>query len=103
MVRKRRYTERMSRRLSDKRIREIEAAPIIYDDDSPQLSEEELQKFRPAREMHPEWFDVVPKKKRISILIDVDILVLETLKSEGRGYQTRINSILREAVFGKEM
>ena len=51
--------------------------------------------------MHPEWFDVVPKKKRISILIDVDIL--ETLKSEGRGYQTRINSILREAVFGKEM
>ena len=101
MVRKRRYTERMSRRLSDKRIREIEAAPIIYDDDSPQLSEEELQKFRPAREMHPEWFDVVPKKKRISILIDVDII--ETLKSEGRGYQTRINSILREAVFGKEM
>ena len=54
----------MYRELSDKRIREIEAAPIIYDDDSPQLSEEELQKFRPAREMHPEWFHVVADNKK---------------------------------------
>ena len=50
------------------------------------------------REIHPEWFNITPKKKRISILIDID--VLETLKSEGKGYQTRINSILREAVLG---
>ena len=53
----------MYRELSDKRIREIEATAIIYDDDSPQLSEEELQKFRPAREMHPEWFHVVADNK----------------------------------------
>ena len=65
MGRKRRYTERMYRELSDKRIREIEAAPIIYYDDSPQLSVEELQKFRPAREMHPEWFHVVADNKKI--------------------------------------
>ena len=87
----------MSRRISNKRIKEIEATPIVYDKDSPELSEAELEKFRPVREIHPEWFRISPKKKRISILIDVDII--ETLKSEGRGYQTRINSILREAVF----
>ncbi len=89
----------MSKRLPDKRIREIEATPIVYDDDSPELSDAELAGFRPAMEIHPEWFMVTPRKKRISILIDVDII--ETLKSEGRGYQTRINSILREAIFGK--
>ena len=90
----------MSKGLSDKRINEIEATPIVYDEDSPKLSDEELSRFRPAMEIHPEWFMVTPKKKRISILIDVDII--ETLKSEGRGYQTRINTILREAVFGEK-
>ena len=88
----------MPKRISDKRIREIENSPIIYDEDSPRLSKEQLEQFRPAREIHPEWFNITPKKKRISILIDID--VLETLKSEGKGYQTRINSILRETVFG---
>lgn len=44
----------MSKRLSDKRIREIEAAPIVYDDDSPELSDAELDGFRPAKEIHPE-------------------------------------------------
>ena len=90
----------MSKGLSDKRISEIEATPIVYDEDSPKLSDEELSRFRSAMEIHPEWFMVTPKKKRISILIDVDII--ETLKSEGRGYQTRINTILREAVFGEK-
>jgi len=35
-------------------------------------------------------------KKTISIKIDADIL--EAFKSTGRGYQTKINQILREAV-----
>ena len=46
----------MSRRISNKRIKEIEATPIVYDKDSPELSEAELEKFRPVREIHPEWF-----------------------------------------------
>ena len=54
----------MSKRLSDKRIREIEAAPIVYDDDdSPELSDAELDGFRPAKEIHPELFMTNPKKK----------------------------------------
>jgi len=37
-----------------------------------------------------------PVKKAVSVRIDLD--VLEWLKQQGRGYQTRINSILRDAM-----
>ena len=44
------------------------------------------------------WYRTVPVKQQISIKIDKDIL--EALKAEGKGYQTRINKILRDAVLG---
>lgn len=34
-----------------------------------------------------------PKKERITVLVDAD--VLEWFKQQGRGYQTRINQVLR--------
>ena len=37
-----------------------------------------------------------PVKKSISIRIDADVLIW--LKSKGKGYQTRINTILRQAM-----
>ncbi len=37
-----------------------------------------------------------PAKKQLSIRLDAD--VLDWLKSQGRGYQTRINRILRAAM-----
>lgn len=37
-----------------------------------------------------------PVKKSISIRIDADVLIW--LKSQGKGYQTRINTILRQAM-----
>ena len=37
-----------------------------------------------------------PVKKSTTVRVDAD--VLEWLKAEGRGYQTRINAILREAM-----
>lgn len=45
----------------------------------------------------PEWFDravlVPPGKKYIGIRLDKDLL--EWFKEGGRGYQTRINAVLR--------
>lgn len=38
-----------------------------------------------------------PAKKSLTIRIDADILAW--LKEEGKGYQTRINSYLREAMY----
>jgi uncharacterized protein (DUF4415 family) len=40
-----------------------------------------------------------PAKKQLSIRLDAD--VLDWLKSQGRGYQTRINRILRAAMEGQ--
>lgn len=83
-----------SNKLTDERLKEIAALPVTYDDDIPEFSDSDLKDFAPA---HPEYFKVTPIKKAISIKIDLD--VLEALKAQGKGYQTRINSILREAVF----
>lgn len=58
----RKFTMATSNKLTDKRLKEIAALPVTYDDDIP---------------------------------------VLEALKAQGKDYQTRINSILREAVFHK--
>jgi len=40
-----------------------------------------------------------PAKKQLSIRLDADIL--DWLKAQGRGYQTRINYILRAAMEGQ--
>jgi len=40
-----------------------------------------------------------PIKKPVTIRVDADVLAW--LKREGRGYQTRINKLLREAMEGK--
>lgn len=83
-----------SKKVTDKRLKEIASLPVIYDNDIPEFSDADLKGFVPA---HPEYFKVTPIKKSISIKIDLD--VLEALKAQGKGYQTRINAILREAVF----
>ena len=81
-------------KVSDDRLKEIAASDVTFDDDIPEFTDEQLRQCTPV---NPQYFKVVPKKKAISIKIDVD--VLEELKKGGPGYQTRINSILRKAVF----
>ena len=43
-------------------------------------------------------YKVSIKKTSVSLRIDTDVLM--ALKDMGKGYQTRINNILRKAVFG---
>ncbi len=82
-----------SSKLTPERIAEIEKVPITYDEDSPQFSDKELSEFVPY---HKEYFDITPKKVSISIKIDADILAI--MKATGKGYQTRMNRCLRQAV-----
>ncbi|MCI1209205.1 MAG: BrnA antitoxin family protein [Treponema sp.] len=82
-----------SKKLTAERLEEIREFPISYDEDSPKLTQEQMARLKPA---HDEYWNVTPVKKTISIKIDADIL--DALKAAGRGYQTRINRILREAV-----
>ena len=80
--------------VSDERLEEIKKRDIVFDEDIPEFSEKQLEQFRPV---NPQYFNITPKKKTICIKIDADIL--DAIKKDGPGYQTRINNILREAIF----
>ena len=64
--------------------------------DCPQQTKEELAKFRPWYERRKDWHK--PSKTEIHMKIDTD--VLEWYKAQGKGYQTKINAVLRAHAFG---
>jgi len=59
--------------------------------DCPILTDEELGKLRPR---HPEYFK--PKKQAVQIRLDADVLAW--FRAYGKGYQSRINAVLREVM-----
>ena len=95
---RRRFTMKDTKSITDERLNEIAAIIPAPDDESPEITETEAARARFAHESHPEWYRTVPVKQQIFIKLDQDIL--EALKAEGKGYQTRINKILRDAVLG---
>jgi len=82
-----------SKKLSPERIREIKNFPIVYDEDSPKLTVDQIASMKPA---HPGYWKVEPVKVSLSIKIDADVLAW--FKSKGKGYQTRINKALRDTM-----
>jgi uncharacterized protein (DUF4415 family) len=77
--------------LSPERIAEIKAFKNTDFSDCPVLTGEELKKMRPK---HPEYFK--PVKKAVQIRLDADVLAW--FKGYGKGYQSRINAVLREVM-----
>lgn len=76
----------------------------------PEISEEDITKIRAIRDEEIDCSDIPPlsdefwanakirelyrpQKRQVTVRIDAD--VLEWLKSSGKGYQTRLNEILR--------
>ena len=82
-----------SKKLTPERIKEIMDFPVIYGEDSPKLSKEQIARMKPV---HGEYWKVEPVKVSLSIKIDADIL--DWFKSKGKGYQTRINKALRDVM-----
>ncbi|HME25774.1 MAG TPA: BrnA antitoxin family protein [Acetobacteraceae bacterium] len=80
------------------------------DDDNPELTRAELRKARPARDMLPELIGTKAAKellrrgpgrppkedRKVNQTLRIDPDVLEAYRREGRGWQTRINQILRD-------
>jgi uncharacterized protein (DUF4415 family) len=77
------------------RIEEIKAFKDTDYSDSPELTAEQVAEMRPR---YPEHFR--PIKKAVQLRIDSD--VLSWFKSAGKGYQTRINEILRDTMLRSE-
>ena len=74
----------------------VKSGKTVEDPDCPKQTKEELSKFRPWYEVHPDWYK--PTKTEIHIRVDTD--VLEWYKSQGKGYQTKMNAVLRAHAFG---
>lgn len=85
-MRRFRLDPKKPRQLTSAEAVRLDETPIDYSD-IPPLGDEFLTKVAAA------W---PPAKKQLTIRLDAD--VLEWLKAYGRGYQTRINRILRAAM-----
>jgi uncharacterized protein (DUF4415 family) len=81
-----RLNPKRPRQLTAAEARRLDAMPIDYSD-IPPLGDEFFTKATQA------W---PPSKQQLTIRLDAD--VLQWLKAHGRGYQTRINRILRAAM-----
>ena len=79
--------------MSDERIAELQSFKTKDFTDCPVQTPEQLQEFKPK---YPDARLYKPIKKVVQIRLDAD--VLEWLKQAGAGYQTRANSILRQAM-----
>ncbi|MBP5449770.1 MAG: BrnA antitoxin family protein [Spirochaetales bacterium] len=77
-----------------------ESQPVVTED-CPEMSDKQLQQFKPWYEVHKNETDIynVPIKKTV-VTLKIDNDVLTALKAAGDGYQARINNILRKAVLG---
>ena len=80
--------------ITKKRLEEIKAFKNTDFSDSPILTEKQIRKFKPSNLRN--MANYKPIKKTVNVRLDAD--VIEWLQSEGRGYQTRMNAILREAM-----
>jgi uncharacterized protein (DUF4415 family) len=70
------------------RLRSIKDRDIRVSDEHPEVSLKHIVKGIARRGLRP-----VPPKASVSLRLDAD--VLEWFKSHGRGYQTRMNAVLR--------
>lgn len=67
-------------------------AAALSDPDAQPLSDEQLSKMRPMRGRPP----VEVKRPMVSMRLDPDVLA--HLRASGKGWQTKVNALLREAV-----
>jgi uncharacterized protein (DUF4415 family) len=70
------------------RIRRTTAANMVRDGDAPEWTTEMFARAVARKGLKP-----VPKKALLSLRIDSD--VIEWFKSQGSGYQSRMNALLR--------
>ncbi|MDZ7683868.1 MAG: BrnA antitoxin family protein [Gammaproteobacteria bacterium] len=63
--------------------------------DVPEITPEEFARSALRKGLRP-----VPKKRQVTLRIDED--VLDWFRAQGRGYQTRINAVLRAFVDANE-
>jgi uncharacterized protein (DUF4415 family) len=74
---------------------EIKAFKNTDFSDCPELTDEQLAQMKPSH-LRDIMKNYKPIKKTVNVRLDAD--VIEWLQNGGKGYQTRMNAILREAM-----
>jgi uncharacterized protein (DUF4415 family) len=79
---------------------------IAEDPDNPEWTEEDFKNARPFTEVFPELAESIRRargrptlenpKKQVTLRLDSEVVA--RFRAEGRGWQSRINDILRKAV-----
>jgi uncharacterized protein (DUF4415 family) len=82
------------KKITKKRLTEIKAFKVTDFSDAPELTDEQLAQMKPSHLRN--MANYKPIKKTVNVRLDAD--VIEWLQSEGKGYQTRMNTILREVM-----
>ena len=77
---------------------------IARDPDTHELTADEIAEMRPAQEVMPtlprrRGKQKAPLKAAVSIKLDADLVA--RLRAGGKGWQTRLNSLLRRVVLGE--
>jgi len=78
-------------------------AEEFYSTDSPPLTDRELSKMRPHKELFPDWPKRItrgPQKAptKIPVSIRLSSEVVDYFKAQGKGWQTRVDDVLQEFV-----
>jgi uncharacterized protein (DUF4415 family) len=78
-----------------------------YDDDNPELTAEDFARARPFKEVFPEQFESWQKSRggrppverpKLHIGFRLAADVVEGIKATGKGYNARVEKVLREAL-----
>jgi uncharacterized protein (DUF4415 family) len=94
--------------MSNKAVKSEKVVPHVEDPDNPVWTEEELKSARPGKDVFKELGITPPRprgrppvdtpKQTVTIRLDADLL--ENLRASGKGWQSRVNKILRNEVLG---
>ena len=79
-----------------KMLENAEKMPIVYDEDSPELTDEQFKQFRRVSEMRQE------ERRKQTVTIRLSSKTLTKAKSLGKGYTSVLSRIIEEAFDDKE-
>jgi len=82
----------------------IKPDPTLVDEDNPEWTADDFRRARPAKEVFAELGLSLPRPRgrprkqhpKVQVTLRLDPELVETYKSGGKGWQTRINDDLRK-------